>query len=202
MPRKRRTDKRRQEVTDEHESWLHGDDSASGFVKYEPAEALAALWAAHSERIVEDHVADFPGTRPARWWQHDAPRIPIGTYPGCYFDGKLPAPRKRLGGIGTPASDVLAYVPTFAYGIPTIWITKRDVMYFSGTAVDVHGNPVGGELRPFKGVAIDPDDPPTFEPQATYLKRLGLFLAGEERRLKKGDWEAERISRTALRNEE
>jgi len=118
---------------------------------------------------------------------------PLGTFPSCYYDGKLPKPRKRLGGIGTPASDVLAYKPTFAYGIPAIWITQRDVRYFSGTAVDVHGAPIGGELREIKGVAIDPDDPPMFEAQATYLKRHGLFLAGEERRLKKSDWEAERV---------
>jgi hypothetical protein len=43
----------------------------------------------------------------------------------------------------------------------------------------------------FKGVAIDADDPPMFESQAAYLKRHGLLLAGEERRLKKADWKAE-----------
>jgi hypothetical protein len=107
----------------------------------------------------------------------------------------LPEPRNRLGGIGTPASDVLAYKPTFAYGLPTIWITQRDVKYFSGTAVDIHGAPIGGCLRPFKGVVIDPEDPPTFESQAAYLKRLGLLLAGEERRLRRGDWDAEIIQR-------
>jgi hypothetical protein len=96
-----------------------------------------------------------------------------------------------LGGIGTPASDALAYKPTFSYGLPWVWITQRDVRYFSGLAVDIYGAPIGGNLRVFKGVAIDPDDPPTFESQATYLSRLGLFLAGEARRLKKADWEPE-----------
>jgi hypothetical protein len=48
-------------------------------------------------------------------------------------------------------------------------------------------------LRSFKGVAIDPDDPPSFEPQATYLKRIGLLLPGESKRLTKGDWESEAI---------
>src|SRR5438045_1829163 len=70
MPVRKRTDKRRQEVTDEHLAWLNGDDKASGFVQYAPADELAALWDAHSERIVADHVADFPGTRPVRWWQN------------------------------------------------------------------------------------------------------------------------------------
>src|SRR5438132_718453 len=102
MPVRRRIDRRRQDVTDEHEAWLLGDQFAGGLFKYSPAEELAAFWAEHSERIVADHVAEFPGTRPARWWQREASE-----------------PRKRLGGIGTPASDVLSYKPTFAYGIPT-----------------------------------------------------------------------------------
>jgi hypothetical protein len=58
------------------------------------------------------------------------------------------------------------------------------VNYYSGIAVDVHGNPIGERFasNTFKGVAIDPDDPPTFESQASYLKRHRLLLAGEERR--------------------
>ena len=31
----------------------------------------------------------------------DAPRQPIGTYPGWYFDGDLPEPRLKLKGTGT-----------------------------------------------------------------------------------------------------
>jgi hypothetical protein len=68
MPVRRRIDKRRAEVTDEHEAWLHGDDKASGFVQYAPDDELATLWAAHSDRIVIEHVTIYPGTRPARWW--------------------------------------------------------------------------------------------------------------------------------------
>src|SRR5882762_9486731 len=180
MPVRRRIDKRRQEVTDEHEAWLHGDDKGSGFIQYAPNDELAALWATHSERIVADHVAVYPGTRPARWWKYEAVE-----------------PRRRLGGIGTPASDVLAYVPIFSCGLPSIWINQRQVKYYSGIAVDIHGIPIGERLpsNDFHGVAIDPDDPPTFESQAAYLKRHGLFLAGEERRLRKADWEAEVIQR-------
>src|SRR6266446_2372480 len=172
MPVRRRVDKRRQPVTDEHESWLQGDDKASGFIQYAPNDELAALWAAHSERIVAEHVALYPGTRPARWWKYQAVE-----------------PRRRLGGVGTPASDVLAYVPAFQSGLPSVWITPRQVKYYTGTAVDIHGNPIGNNFASseFKGVAIDPGDPPTFESQAAYLKRHSLFLAGEERRLKKAD---------------
>jgi hypothetical protein len=183
MPVRRRTDKRPADLTEEHESWLHGNDRAAGFVQYAPDDELGALWRAHSDRIVAEHVIIHPGTRPHRWWQHSAPRLPLGTFPGLYFDGKLPEPRRRLGGIGTPASDVLAYVPMFRYGLPWIWIEHWQVMYYSRLAVDIHGAPIG-DLYPrnFKGVAIDPNDPPTFESQAAYLKRHGLSLAGEERR--------------------
>jgi hypothetical protein len=93
------------------------------------------------------------------------------------------------------ASDALSYKPTHSFGLPAIFITHWQVRYYSGIAVDIHGAPIG-DLYPgsnFKGVAIDPNDPPTFESQAAYLKRHGLFLPGEERRLRKADWEAEPI---------
>jgi hypothetical protein len=195
MPVRKRVDKRKQAVTDQHESWLSGNDAASGFIQYAANDELGALWHTHSERIVAEHVALYPGTRPERWWQYSAPRMAVGTFSGLYYDGKLPEPRKRIGGTGTPASDVLACVPTFSYGLPSIWISRQQVKYYTGIAVDVRGNPIGGKLAVFDGVAIDPDDPPTFESQAAYLKRHGLFLAGEERRLKKADWEAEAIQR-------
>jgi hypothetical protein len=196
MPVRKRVDKRRAEVTDEHKAWLHGDDKASGFVQYAPNDELAALWETHSERIVAEYVTIRPGTRPVRWWRYSAPRIPVGTFPGCYYDGELPEPRQRLGGTGTPAWDVLAYKPIYSSGLPAVWITPWQVRYYSGIAVDIRGAPIGDRYPSnFSGVAIDPDDPPTFESQAAYLKRHGLFLAGEERRLKKVDWEAEAISR-------
>ena len=196
MPRKLKIDKRRAPVTDEHEAWLKGSDKESGYVQYAPDGELAALWAANAERIVAEHVALFPGTRPARWWKYSAPRLPVGTFPGLYYDGLLPEPRLRLGGVGTPASDVLAYMPTFQFGIPAVWVTRWLVKYYSGLAVDIYGSPIGGSLTVFKGVAIDPDDPPTFESQAGYLKRHGFFLTGEQHRLKKADWAAEAVSKT------
>src|ERR1700676_4516124 len=48
--------------------------------------------------------------------------LPIGTFPGCYYDGKLPQPRKRTGGTGTPAHEVQAVVPSFEYGLPAVWV--------------------------------------------------------------------------------
>src|SRR5882672_948942 len=105
MPVRKRVDKRKQAVTDQHEAWLHGNDAAAGFIKYSPSEELAALWDAHAERIVAEHVADNPGTRPQRWYQYDAPRL---AAPGMYYDNKLPEPRRRLSGVGTPVSEVLS----------------------------------------------------------------------------------------------
>lgn len=193
MPVRRRIDKKRDEVTDEHEEWLNGNDKGSGFFQYAPEDEHVALWNAHSDRIVSEHVALYPGTRPARWWQYGAPRLPPGTFPGLYYDGELSEPRQRLGGIGTPASDALACAPVYSYGLPSIWIDDWQVKYYSGIAVDIHGNPIGDRYPNynFKGVALDPNDPPMFELQAAYLKRLGLFLSGEERRLKKSDFEPE-----------
>jgi hypothetical protein len=179
MPVRKRIDKRRAELTDEGEAWLHGDDKAAGFVKYAPDHELAALWAAHSERIVAEHVTDHPGSRPTRWWRYQAPE-----------------PRKRLGGTGTPAHDVLAYKPIYRDGLPAIWVTPWQVKYYGGTAVDIHGAPIGSLVpTDFKGVAIDPENPPIFESVPAFLKRHKLFLPGEERRLRKADFEEETVSR-------
>ena len=182
MPVRKRKDLRRAEVTDEHEAWLNGADKGCGLIPYSPRDELATLWATHSERIVAEHVVESPGTRPSRWWRYVAPE-----------------PRRRLGGAGTPVSEaLLACKPIYQDGLPAIWITPGQVKYYSGTAVNIRGEPIG-ERYPtdaFKGVAIDHNDPPRFESQAAYLKRLGLFLSGEERQLKKTDFEAETISRT------
>ena len=195
MPVRKRIDKRRAELTDEGEAWLHGDDKGAGFFKYSTEDELAALWATHSDRIVAEHVAEYPGSRPTRWWQYDAPRIPMGTYPGVWFDGQLPEPRRRQGGTGTPAFEVLAYKPRYSFGLPVDWITPFQEKYYSGTAVNIRGEPIGSLVpTDFKGVAIDATDPPRFESQATYLRRLGLFLPGEERRLRKADFEEEVVS--------
>jgi hypothetical protein len=59
-------------------------------------------------------------------------------------------PRQRMGSTGTPAHEVQAVVPKFAYEIPIGW------------------------------VSLDESNPPTFESQAAYLKRHGLLLAGEK----------------------
>jgi hypothetical protein len=166
MPRKLRIDKKREALSLEQEAWLQSDDEGACFFKYMGDDDLRALWDLHRDRIIQEHVSVAPGTRPARFWQYDAPE-----------------PRKRLGGTGTPVSNVLACVPVFAFGLPAIWISAWMVAYYSGRARDINNQPIGYHGgRDFAGVAIDPDDPPTFESQATYLDRHKLLLAGEGRR--------------------
>jgi hypothetical protein len=55
---------------------------------------------------------------------------------------------------------------------------------------DIHWHPfnTGGVIP------VNPDDPPRFESQASYLRRFGLLLPGEERRLGPSDFEPEVIT--------
>jgi hypothetical protein len=90
---------------------------------------------------------------------------------------------------------VFGRCPDFSYGLPTCWISQRDVEYYTGTARDMHGNLTNPKPSgTFKGVEIDPDNPPTYESQAAYLERHDLFLPGERRRLTKRDFEPEEIA--------
>ncbi|HUT44564.1 MAG TPA: hypothetical protein VMW95_09520 [Desulfobacterales bacterium] len=81
---------------------------------------------------------------------------------GAWFDGTLPEPRLRVGGAGTVAQEKFpAIIPRFNCGIPKDWHE------------------------------IDEHDPPTFEAEASYLKRHGLLSKTKEKRLKPGDFEPE-----------
>lgn len=61
------------------------------------------------------------------------------------------------------------------------WIDPWLVDYYNGRALDVHGNRIGKD-RQFRGLAIDPDNPPVFESQAAYLNRHELLNASERKR--------------------
>ncbi len=174
MPVRRRFDRRRVELSAEEIDWLH-DGTGSPWI-YFHQENLAELWRTHEEAILAEHVAASPGTRPRRWWEWSAPE-----------------PRRRLGGVGTPKSDVLAHVPRFWCGVPLDWVSRWEAAYYNGRALDVHGRPILNGYREghFQGVPIDPDDPPMFESEAAYLDRHGLMLSGERRRLKPADFEPE-----------
>ena len=126
------------------------------------------LWRAYRDEFLPKWISKHPCTRPSPWWDHDAPRWLDDPWPGCFIHGKLAQPRKRLGGIGTAKFEVLAYAPSFTKGIPDGWITELDVR--------IHGK---------IGKVIDPEDPPTYESEAAYLKRHGLLTPGEIRHLEK-----------------
>ncbi len=101
-----------------------------------------------------------------------------GTRPSAWWKYAALRQRQRLGGIGTPSHECLDYVSIYVLGIPASWLNQEEVEYYQPD---------------FEGVAIDPEDPPQYESQATYLKRLDLFLPGESKRLRKADFEPELV---------
>ncbi|WP_028321264.1 hypothetical protein [Desulfatiglans anilini] len=121
------------------------------------------LWREHGAPFLKQFIEEHPGRRPQAWWLYDAPE------PG----------RRRLGGVGTPCSEVLAYAPYFKYGLP-------NEGYISEFDLEMYGDD-------FEGRPIDPSDPPKYESQASYLDRLNLFVPGERERIPPADFEPERI---------
>jgi hypothetical protein len=119
-------------------------------------------WQTCRERIMEKWPVQHPGCRPFAWWEFNAPEQ-----------------RQRVGGMGTPAHEVLAHRPVFRFGIPTLWVTRFDTEYYND----------------FAGVAVDPDDPPLFESQATYLQRLNLLVKAERSALRRADFDPEPLPR-------
>jgi hypothetical protein len=197
MTRARRARQRAADVSDY--AWARLTDQplppAIGFERFildrtgDGPGTLRALWAAHGDAITDAWAHEQPGTRPSCWWRWSAPRAPLGTWPDCYYDGQLPAPRQRVGGIGTPRHEALAYVPDFCRGVPTAWVSQRDADHYNGRARDVHGAKVGdGAEGDFRGVSVSASDPPRYEAEAGYLERFGLLLPGERERLTDDDF--------------
>src|SRR5687768_3925762 len=99
-----------------------GSDPDAISAKYFGDPSLDDLWREHSRPLLAAWVEEHPGSRPSYWWRLEAPRQPLGAWPGRWYDGKLERPRERLGGIGTPAHEVFALHPTYDRGIPSAWI--------------------------------------------------------------------------------
>ena len=172
------------------------DDGAGGWERFclnyggcLTTPSLQELWAEMGEGIVADWVAECPGTRPSCWWQWSAPRA--DEYQNVR--GGLPLPRQRLGGIGTPKSEVLCIVPTLHLGLPVSWVSAWEADYYNGRALDIHGNRIGSDYKEgdFEGVPPDPNDPPRYESEASYLKHHDLLLPGERKRLTARDFQPE-----------
>jgi hypothetical protein len=142
---------------------------------------LAAVWREVSEALLPEYVDRCPGKRPFAWWCCDSPRavsLPGRAKDLGYLRGQLPEPRQRLGGIGTPAYEVLNIAPSLPFGLPSAFITTWQVHYYGGAAV---------------GDAIDPNDPPRYESQASYLRRHRLFQDGEADKLTDADYLPETV---------
>lgn len=154
-------------------------------------EARRKLWDAHRSEILAAWIRECPGTRPALWYEFDAPRmsrvdLAWHGWEYDYFAAHLCDPRKRVAGIGDPAAEHLAYVPYLPYGIPDRWITEEDLKIWPG----------------LKATAFNPDDPPKYESEAAYLDRHGLLLPEEKRQLKREDFEPEIIQPPQEESEE
>jgi hypothetical protein len=186
MPVRRRHDRRRIEIPPEvidyfleRESDPPRESALEWCLEYDNDIALDALpstyWSPAEEEVLEEWIETRPGTRPLCWWRWSAPRQPVGTYPGLYFDGQLCQPRLRLGGTGTLSSDVIAMVPRFERGLPLDWLHDRYCEHHA--------------CAPF-----DPEDPPIFESEAAYLDRLGLLLPGEKQRIKLAAFKPVRVT--------
>jgi hypothetical protein len=171
---------RRSEVNPAIERWLlTGATEGLPFECHPPSVSLGAMWARHGDALLETFIENTPGCRPFGWWQCDAVE-----------------PRRRLSGTGTPIWEALrGYAKEYWFGLPSRFVTRWDCAYYSGQARNVRGELIGQEFagRSFAGQAIDPDDPPTYESEATYLERLGLLRAGERARLTPQDFEPEVI---------
>lgn len=142
------------------------DEGAADVFLMELTPRMKDAWDSWRDEIMPDWTCKHPCSRPAAWWDFDAP-----------------GPRRRLGGTGDPASEHLAYGEAYSYGLPDTWITKFDEEYYNGRRLDIHGKliPTPYKDGDFQGKAVDPEDPPTFESQAAYLERHGLLTAYEKK---------------------
>lgn len=128
---------------------------------------IEAAWEKIGESITRDYIKSNPGKRPWAWWEWSAPRWD-DPFDDCWYHGTLPAPRQRIGGTGKPSFECIGDGPSFSFGLPDSW----------PTAVSAEM----GLCEP--GDVPDPDNPPTFESQASYLERHDLLTASEKRWLK------------------
>jgi hypothetical protein len=148
-------------------------------------EQISRAWNAHREWILPQWIASRPGTRPWAWWECEAP---LAAAPEKLRDRTWPIwrdRRARIGGIGDECWRGLAYAPSPYVGVEKHWVSEWAVRYYNGRARDVQGRPIGTEYSEghFPCVAVDDDDPPVVESEPAYLKRHGLLMADEARRL-------------------
>jgi hypothetical protein len=156
---------------------VRGDASLSDVLAARSA-SLRGLWRDFAAEVLSPWISAHPGRRPWAWWRVAAPE-----------------PRRRLGGVGDPAHEHLALEPVCDFGIPRHWVTVWQVAYYNGHARDIHGQPIGTEFHEgdFRGVAIDPRDPPVYEGEAAYLARDALLSDAERAQLTAADFDAHEV---------
>lgn len=119
-----------------------------------------------------------PGQAAIEAWREHGARVLArfvrdhpGTRPWAWWLADAPEPRRRLGGTGDPLR-----FARLAFGVPDSWQTAAH----AGSCMA-------------RGVPVDPRDPPVFESEATYLKRLALLTPAESKRLGRADFRPEAI---------
>jgi hypothetical protein len=138
---------------------------------------IEATWSLWKEVIVTEWAKAHPGTRLDSWWQREAP-----------------GPRQRVGGVGTPKPEVLAWLPRYWHGLPMDWVSQDETDIYNGRSLDFQGHRLtradGTPYREgdFRGLPPDPRNPPKYESEATFLDRNGLLLPAERRRLRPADF--------------
>ena len=167
MPTTRKRTPRSREVSTLNQdeiNWLFdlpkGKPTLRFFIRSKSKE-IEKLWRDNRTDVLSWWVQNKPCTRPTAWWKYDSARQVISDFPPDVWN--FPAVRQRLGGIGTPAYEVLNVVPSFCLGLPDNW------------------DSFGSE----RVIAIDPDNPPLYESQAAYLQLHGLLTTAEKAHLKK-----------------
>ena len=165
-----------QGLTPEQLEFLFLGETEDGVYNYLwSSEAQEELWETHRDEVLREWLKEYEaGTRPFAWWKWDAPE-----------------PRRRVGGTGDTAQDArLNIKPEFSFGIPDRWVHPCEVETYNLRAVDIHGNPRQYSPRcreaykdGFPYLTPDPNDPPTFESEANFLRRHDLFMRGEEKKL-------------------
>ena len=154
MPRKRRNPKtRRAEIPTDMVDYLSDREVDNAWIYFTDDAEFLAAWNELRDEILAEWTATAPGTRPSFWWKFDAPRQPIGTFEGSYYDGKLPEPRQRLGGVGTEGHEVFNIVPHYISGIPTDFVDRWAESYYNGRSRDIHGEPIGMVTKGMREVA-------------------------------------------------
>ncbi|MGU3496409.1 hypothetical protein ACLBXM_20415 [Xanthobacteraceae bacterium A53D] len=140
--RRRRTE-RRPPLTEDQTEWLRGS-SRTDVDLFETDDQQAALWQTNGAAVVAEHIRQWPGTRPRRWWQLEAPGA-----------------RERVGGTGT------ALFPdrNLRFGLPLLWegVDPADPPTFESEAAYLkrHGLLTADEKRRLSSADFEPVALPT-----------------------------------------